>query len=89
MKRFTTAEWEDEDTGCLVQGGPVEHTYGEYVLYEDVEPIIADRDIKAANLKTLVDTVLVWETQDSVFQVAPEVQNQWGELIALARGLKQ
>ena len=62
---------------------------GEYVLYEDVEPIVADRDIKAANLQLLVEKVLMWEVQDSAFQVAPELTPHFNELFALARSLKQ
>ena len=66
-----------------------EHAEGDFVRYEDVEPIVADRDIKAANLQLLVEKVLAWETCDSVFQVAPEVAPQFNELFALARSLKQ
>lgn len=66
-----------------------EHPAGEYVLYEDVEPIVADRDIKAANLQLLVENVLMWEVQDSAFQVAPELAPHFNELFALARSLKQ
>lgn len=51
--------------------------------------VTTDRDIKAANLRLLVEKVLVWAVQDSVFQVAPEVQPQWDELMSFARSLKQ
>jgi hypothetical protein len=71
------------------QGTVGESEDGKYVLYEDVEPIISDRDIKAANLKLLVEKVLMWEVQDSAFQVAPELQAEFNETMALARGLKQ
>ena len=77
---------------AFVEGHPaemVELQDGECVLYEDVGPIVADRDIKAANLQLLVEKVLAWETCDSVFQVAPEVAPQFNELFALARSLKQ
>ena len=66
-----------------------EHPEGDFVKYEDVEPIVADRDIKAANLRLLVENVLMWEVQDSAFQVAPELAPHFNELFALARSLKQ
>lgn len=89
MKRFAISEWENED-GQMEQGGLEEDAvFGEYVLYEDVEPIVADRDIKAANLQLLVENVLMWEVQDSAFQVAPELTPHFNELFALARSLKQ
>lgn len=48
-----------------------------------------DRDSKAANLQLLVEKVLMWQTQDSAFQVAPEVMEQFNETVELARSLKQ
>lgn len=56
---------------------------------EDHDVLQADRDIKAANLQILVEKVLTFETQDSAFQVAPEIREMWGGLFDLARGLKQ
>lgn len=56
---------------------------------ESVRAMLADRDIKAANLQLLVERVLMWEVQDSAFQVAPELQAESNETMALARGLKQ
>lgn len=69
---------------------------GEYVLYADVEPIIADRDIKAANLETLVDLVLAYEERANI-AVANEgcigdiadADEAYNEMLDLARGLKQ
>ena len=66
-----------------------EHAEGDFVKYEDVEPIVADRDIKTANLRLLAENVLMWEVQDSAFQVAPELAPHFNELFALARSLKQ
>ncbi len=54
-----------------------------------VRALKLSHDIKAANLQLLVEKVLMWETCDSVFQVAPEVAPQFNELFALARSLKQ
>lgn len=89
MKRFAISEWENED-GQMEQGGLEEDAvFGDYVRYEDVEPIVADRDIKAANLRLLAENVLMWEVQDSAFQVAPELAPHFNELFALARSLKQ
>lgn len=48
-----------------------------------------DRDIKAANLQLLVDKVLEWEVRDSSFQLSPEVEPQFEQMIGLARSLKQ
>lgn len=68
---------------------------GGYYKVEDVDPIIADRDIKAANLQKLVDKVLALEDavnravesggDGDVFE-AEELNRQ---LLDLARGLKQ
>ena len=60
---------------------------GEYVLYEDVEPIVADRDIKAANLQLLVEKVL---TIDEAVEVGDHtVGSCLREAVNLARSLKQ
>lgn len=48
-----------------------------------------DRDIKAANLQLLVEKVLIWQVQDSAFQVASELEQLFNETIELARSLKQ
>lgn len=58
-------------------------------IVDQLAAVTADRDIKAANLQLLVDKVLAWEVRDSSFQLAPEVEPQFNELIELARGLKQ
>jgi hypothetical protein len=84
MKRF-----EIEQGDRVYQAAMSEYELGDYVLYEEARTIEIDRDIKATNLQLLVDAVLMWETQSSVFKVAPEVQPQWDELLVLARGLKQ
>lgn len=68
---------------------------GTFVLYEDVEPIIADRDIKTANLKTLVGRVLEYkESRDSAVGGPEhidtyEAERLFDELVDLAEGLKQ
>ena len=62
---------------------------GQYVLYTDAQKYVDDSNVKSANLQLLVDKVLVWEVRDSSFQLAPEVEPQFNELIELARGLKQ
>ena len=62
---------------------------GDFVEYEEVYALEIDRDIKAANLQLLVNRVLAWSVQDSVFQIAPEVQDAFAETIELARSLKQ
>lgn len=51
--------------------------------------VSTDRGIKAANLQLLVEKVLMWEVQDSAFQIAPELQSEFSELMNLARSLKQ
>jgi hypothetical protein len=61
----------------------------QHVLDEQLSTLQADRDIKAANLQLLVEKVLMWEVQDSAFQVAPELQAEFNETMTLARGLKQ
>jgi hypothetical protein len=96
MKRFGYSEWENED-GCMEQGGLVEvGDWGDWCLYEEAHQIEIDRDIKAANLKTLVDMVLGYA--DTCEQCArsgndggdiADANDAWKELIALARGLKQ
>ena len=83
---MSTSEWENED-GQMEQGGLGEDAvFGDYVRYEDVEPIVADRDIKAANLQLLVEKVLVVE-REWCGETA-----LWGDvkpLFDLARSLKQ
>ena len=84
MKRY---EWQND--GMVVCGPNLEYApdgSSEYVLYEDVEPIVADRDIKAANLQLLVEKVLVVE-REWCGETA-----LWGDvkpLFDLARSLKQ
>lgn len=91
MKRFDYKEWEDDD-GAL-QGWLSESEHGEYVLHEDVEPIIADRDIKAANLQLLVDKVLDFDAREQgdidAIAFMDSVEKDWTEIVELARGLKQ
>lgn len=53
-----------------------------YFLYEDVQPIIVDRDIKAANLQLLVEKVLAYCHTGST-------QEDYAAMVELARGLKQ
>ena len=67
------------------QGTVGESEDGKYVLYEDVEPIISDRDIKAANLKLLVEKVLAIEVNGSDNFDPYTVM----DAMKLARGLKQ
>ena len=71
---------------------------GEFYLAEDVDPIIADRDIKAANLQLLVDAVLECEALDVACPgEGTEAYNGWyaalealqQKTVNLARGLKQ
>jgi len=72
---------------------------GPHVMYEDVEPIIADRDIKAANLRTLADMVLAMDAAGEAFEqnvdaakedtLADAWQSATEGVVALARGLKQ
>lgn len=58
---------------------------GDYYRVEDVDLIIADRDIKAANLKSLVDMVLAIEvnSQDNFDPYTVR------DAIVVAQGLKQ
>jgi hypothetical protein len=65
-------------------------------IVDQLEQVTTDRDIKAANLKTLVDMVLGYA--DTCEQCArsgndggdiADANDAWKELIALARGLKQ
>ena len=70
---------------------------GEYVLYEDVEPIIADRDVKAANLQLLVEKVLAYDTEADLLEDHEEgggvdhveIMTAYDRMVRLARGLKQ
>ena len=73
-----------------------EHPAGEFVKYEDVEPIVADRDIKAANLQLLVEDVLAYDDACSRCERngndggdVHEAVETWKHLVDLARSLKQ
>ena len=57
---------------------------------ESVRAMLADRDIKAANLKTLVDMVLDYDDLDG-HEDAPfeECTLRYNKMVELARGLKQ
>lgn len=72
--------------GCEVE---VVAAYDYDALAKTHSEVETDRDIKAANLQLLVQRVLMWEVQDSAFQLAPELQAEFNETMALARGLKQ
>lgn len=79
--------------GTEIEGSDVD---GAYVLYEEARQIEVDRDIKSANLKTLVDMVL---DHEGAVNRAVESGGDGGDvfeaeelhraLLALARGLKQ
>lgn len=69
---------------------------GDYYRVEDVDPIIADRDIKAANLQKLVEKVLTYNnvregvvSTSDIYVDVLEAQRLLSELVELARGLKQ
>ena len=66
---------------------------GDYYRVEDVDPIIADRDIKAANLKSLVDMVLEYKAAFNNFMCGAGTSAELGAaddaMTNLARGLKQ
>ena len=86
MKRYEIA----------IDGIGYETPEGNYVRYEDIEPIIADRDIKAANLQLLVEKVLEYGAFASQFEDGPPYDNagkdadsMWNKLGDLARSLKQ
>ena len=96
MKRFAISEWENED-GQMEQGGLEEDAvFGDYVRYEDVEPIVADRDIKAANLQLLAKNLLTYSAFVAQFEDGPpydnagkDADNMWDQLLDLARSIKQ
>ena len=86
MKRYDV----DED------GVENERPEGDFVKYEDVEPIVADRDIKAANLQLLVEDVLAYDDACSRCESSGndggdvhEAVETWKHLVDLARSLKQ
>jgi hypothetical protein len=64
-------------------------------IVDQLEQVTTDRDIKAANLKTLVDMVLDYkEARDGAFGGPDHIDTYkadrlFDEVIALARGLKQ
>lgn len=73
-----------------------EHAEGDFVRYEDVEPLVADRDIKAANLQLLVEKVLAYDAFAAQFVDGPpydnagkDADNMWDQLLDLARSIKQ
>lgn len=74
-----------------------EHPAGDFVKYEDVEPIVADRDIKAANLRLLVEKVLAYDTGAYLLEDHEEgggvdhveIMTAYDRMVRLARGLKQ
>lgn len=94
MKRF---EWQND--GMVVVGAELEYApmdTHEFVVYEEARLIEVDRDIKAANLKTLVGMVL--DHDDAVNRAVEgggdggdvyEAEELHRALLALARGLKQ
>jgi hypothetical protein len=59
---------------------------GPHVMYEEAHEIEIDRDMKSANLKTLVDMVLAFT---AVASIDPESEAQFCAMADLARGLKQ
>lgn len=84
---------------AFVEGHPaemVELQDGEYVSYEEVEPIVADRDIKAANLRLLVEKVLAYDTEADLLEDHEEgggvdhveIMTTYDRMVRLARGLK-
>lgn len=73
-----------------------EHAEGDFVKYEDVEPIVADRDIKAANLQLLAKNLLTYSAFVAQFEDGPpydnagkDADNMWDQLLDLARSIKQ
>lgn len=74
-----------------------EHAGGDFVKYGDVEPIVADRDIKAANLRLLVEKVLAYDTEADLLEDHEEgggvdhveIMTAYDRMVRLARGLKQ
>ena len=73
-----------------------EHAEGDFVRYEDIEPIVADRDIKAANLQLLAKNLLTYSAFVAQFEDGPpydnagkDADNMWDQLLDLARSLKQ
>ena len=82
-----------------VDGDGVEHEHaeGDFVRYEDVEPLVADRDIKAANLRLLVEKVLAYDTEADLLEDHEEgggvdhveIMTAYDRMVRLARGLKQ
>lgn len=94
MKRY---EWQND--GMVVCGPNLEYApdgSSEYVIYEDVEPIVADRDIKAANLQLLVENVLSYddacqrcESSGNDGGDVYEAVETWKQLVDLARSLKR
>lgn len=81
-----------------VDGDGVEHEHaeGDFVKYEDVEPTVTDRDIKAANLQLLVGKVLEFGSFAAQFADGPpydnagkDADNMWDQLLDLARSIKQ
>jgi hypothetical protein len=88
MKRFNPEQGENIFGGAVV-GEMHESPKGRFVQYKEARQIETDRDIKAANMQLLVEKVLMWAVQDSAFQVAPELQAEFNETMAFARGLKQ
>lgn len=73
-----------------------EHAEGDFVKYEDIEPIVADRDIKAANLQLLAKNLLTYSAFVAQFEDGPpydnagkDADNMWDQLLDLARSIKQ
>lgn len=86
MKRYEIA----------IDGIGYETPEGNYVRYEDIEPIIADRDIKAANLQLLAKNLLTYSAFVAQFEDGPpydnagkDADNMWDQLLDLARSIKQ
>ena len=85
MKRF---EWQND--GMVVVGAELEYApmdTHEFVVYEEAHQIEVDRDIKAANLKTLVDMVLAYKHPGAGPDNYPA--QDYYDMVELARGLKQ
>ena len=73
-----------------------EHAEGDFVRYEDVEPLVADRDIKAANLQLLAKNLLTYSAFVAQLEDGPpydnagkDADNMWDQLLDLARSIKQ
>lgn len=87
MNKYKYDEWENEEGEMVGWMFDDPRDDGEYYHVEDVDPIIADRDIKSANLKTLVDMVLAYKHPGAGPDNYPA--QDYYDMVELARGLKQ